>query len=197
MRLLAVTAVLLSLGLTGCMSTPPSPPPTFQRISFAQRPPFVLDVAAIEIDDRAAPPRNPPHVGHQFPVPPIQAVRDWASDRLKAAGRSGVLRVVVLSADAVEASLPRTGGIRGAFTRDQSERYDVAIALRLEIRDPATGRSASVEGRATRSGTVAEDVSGNDKLALWYKLTDGTISTLDAELDRQIRQNFAGFLRGY
>lgn len=197
MRLLAAATVLLSLGLAGCMSPPPSPPPTFQRISFAQRPPFVLDVAAIEIDDRASPPRNPPHVGHQFPIPPIQAVRDWAADRLKAAGRSGVLRVVVLSADAVETSLQRTGGIRGAFTRDQSDRYDVTIALRLEIRDPATGRSGTVEARAVRSGTVAEDVAGNDKLLLWYKLTDGTISSLDAELDRQIRQAFAGFLRGY
>jgi hypothetical protein len=197
MRLFAAAALTMALALSGCMSPPRSPPPTFQRISFQSRPAFVLDVARIDLDERNAPPLTPPQVGHRFPVSPVQAIRDWTADRLTANGRgSGTMRVIVLAADAVQSSLPRTGGIRGAFTRDQSEAYTVTIALLLEIRDPATGRSASAEARAVRSATVAEDVTDNDRQVTWYKLTEGTISALDAELDRQIRQNFAPFLRG-
>lgn len=195
MRPFAAAMLLLSLTLAGCMSPPPAPPPVFPRISFQTRPQFVLDAAQLELDDHNAPPLVPPQVGHLFPISPVQAIRDWTQDRLVANGRgSGTLRVTILSADAVQTSLPRTGGIRGAFTRDQSEAYTVTLAVRIDLRD-GSGNRASAEARAVRSGTVAEDVTDNDRKLTWYKLTEGAISALDVELDRQIRQNFAPFLR--
>ena len=193
MRLLA--ALVLTLALAGCSSAPP-PAPEFPRITFQSKPPFRIEVAHIDIDRSYDVPRSAPHVAHLFPESPAQAARNWAVDRLRASGKSGVLHVSIQTADAIEVPLPRTTGLRGAFTRDQSEQYVVTVALRLELSDPATGRSAVVDARAERTASTAEDSSMNDRRALWYRMTDGVMSDLDQELERQIRQIVAAFMGG-
>ena len=56
-------------------------------------------------------------------------------------------------------------------------------------------RRASVTSRAERSRTVAENISIQDREKVWFEMTEAMMNDLNASLDRQIRKNFAPYLR--
>ena len=83
----------------------------------------------------------------------------------------------------------------GDFTIPQSERYDLNIAVRLQIVD-ANGRSmASVDASATRSRTVAADATLNDRERVWFDMTEQAMADLNGSLDKSIPQYMRTYLR--
>ena len=95
------------------------------------------------------------------------------SDRLRPGGDEGWAEAVIRDASATETALQRTEGIRGAFTTDQTERYDAIIAIDVRIFDPAGKELAYASATARHSRTVAEDATLNDRERAWYGMTDG------------------------
>ena len=80
-----------------CETAPPSrdsAPP-----SFAALPPLVFDLGRIEVVERPAAP-HPDDVAHLFPTPPAVAIALWVTERLRASGTVGALRVTVDEASA-------------------------------------------------------------------------------------------------
>jgi hypothetical protein len=128
------TALLLSLlGLAACSSS--ATRPTFQEIRFEDRPKLRLDVATIEVERVFRPTLKEPQVEHLFPVPPEIAAESWARDRLEATnpGAPRRARVRILDANVKETPLQKTGGLRGAFTTEQSERYDATVEVSVDL----------------------------------------------------------------
>ena len=135
---LAVTALLAVAAIAvGCETAPPSrdsAPP-----SFAALPPLVFDLGRIEVVERPAAP-HPDDVEHLFPTPPAVAIGLWVTNRLRARGTVGVLRVTVDEASARSTRLETNADLEGLFTKEQAERLDLRLRVTIEAID-ASGAS--------------------------------------------------------
>jgi hypothetical protein len=127
-------------------------------------------------------------------VRPADAAERWARKRRQAAGAEGVAVVKIVQACVVEVALTRTEGVRGAFTTDQTERYDGVLEVAIEASSRATGRRAMVSSRAQRSRTVTENITLNDREKVWFEMTEALMNDLNASLERQIYDNFGTFV---
>lgn len=196
-RRLGGMALLLIMGgvVASCMQSAP-PPPKFPAISFTGQPKIPLRVGAIEIAQDYTPPLEAPNVDHQFPIPPAQMAARWAQDRLLAAGGTGTARFVIKQASVLETELARTEGIRGAFTKDQAQRYDAVLEVEIEIRNDRGFRDGIVTARIERSRSVEEGIDINQRQAIWYEMTKDMAQALDAEMERTIRANLTAYLAG-
>jgi hypothetical protein len=187
----AVPALLSGLILASCQPTPPRI--GHPQISYAHLAPISLDVGQIEVATEYQAPLGPPHVDHLAPTPPAEAARRWALDRLRAVGTTGTLRVVIKDASIVEVPLPRTsgGGVRGAMTRDQSERYDGRLVVELVIDQPSRRYHGFTGATVARSMSVPEDVSVAGREDVWFTITQQMLANLNTQLEQGIQNNLA------
>ncbi len=188
-----VVAAGLSAGLAACETAPRSA--EYPEITFNHLPRLNLDVARIDVVRAYRSPSAKPNVEHLFPVEPAAAAERWARQRLKAVGVTGSVRATVVSAAVVEVPLKRTTGLRGAFTTDQSERYEGAIEMKIELSIRGGTERASVSARSELSRTVPENITINDREKLWFEMTEEMINQLNVLLEREIRKNFKAYLR--
>ena len=186
---LAAAAILL-VAAAGCATPAPAPEP---QLGYAHLGPIRLDVAGIEIVDAYLPPLREPHVEHEFPVSPAEALLRWAQDRLVTAGRERRARFVIRDAAVREVRLPRKKGLRGLFTTDQSERYDGRVAVALEIRSGRNVRDAIVEAVAERSRSVPEDASVEERERVFLQITEDLVASLNGEIEKQIAAHLAAY----
>ena len=185
--LIAFSAIFLA----ACASPPPSP--QFPQLTFTHLPPIKLDARNLTVvDDYRSAGRT--DVSQGMPVPPAVAVHQWANDRLVPAGNNGQIVVTITEASVEKTELERTRGVRGFVTTDQSERYDGRLAVTVEIRDPQARRGGDVSAVATRSRTVAENVSLNQRDKVWFEITESMIKDLDRELEKAIEQFLQPFI---
>ncbi len=179
--------------LSGCATKVEKP--GFSQISFAHLPPINLNVARVEVENRYVSPATRPNVEHEFSVSPAAVASNWGRDRLKAVGQSGVARVIVRRASVVEVPLKRTAGVKGAFTKDQSERYDAVIDMKVEIRDANGDLRVTAESTAKRSRSVSENISLNGREKVWFEMTEAMMGDLNTSLEAQIRKHMNRWLR--
>ena len=189
----AICAVMV-VALAGCQSAPP--PQRFPELTYGHLGVMRLDVERIEIVNEYQAPLAPPNVDHLFSTPPERALRRWAQDRLAASGTPGrYARFVITDAKVTETNLPRTTGITGAFTKDQSQRYDLSMSAAIEIReDRGNFRTGYATASTSRSRTVREDISVNDREKVWFEMLEQAMNEINTELERQIKANMARFL---
>lgn len=182
-------ALLLTGGLPliAACTPPPPPSPDYTQIGFGHRSPLRLNVARVVFRDESRQPREAPEVGHLFPDPPATVVERWVRDRLQAVGSTGEIEAVLREASVTETTLPRSSGLRGLVTREQSERYDARIALTLRARNARGEPDGSVEVRLERSTTVRENLGRGERTAIWHRLMEEMARSLDEEMERAIR----------
>ena len=181
-----------ALALAACQ---PPDKPRYPDITFDHLPPIRLDVAEIVVKSAYQEPLDAPHVGEQFPISPSRAARRWVDDRLQAVGQRGTATVTIVESSAVETELERTEGIKGVFTKDQAQSYEIAIEVLIEAMDPVGPRSATASARITRKTSVAEDVTLNEREATWYKLTQDGMNSFNEVMERQIGKTLGGFTK--
>ena len=187
-----IVAAALGLALlAGCETQVPVQ--KLPDLTFAHLAPLQLAVQRVETVSRFAPSLRAPNVEHAFPVPPARALEQWANQRLKAAGGGAQARFTILDAAVTETKLPRDTSMRGAFTKQQSERYDARVEAVVEIQDGARHGAANAIG--TRWITVGEDVSLNERERIKFNLIESLMKDFDAEIEKNIRQHLAGWIR--
>ena len=204
----AATLLKLGLALAACLGglaacTNPPDPVRFPDLTYAHLGAIRLAVARIEIVDVYRPPLAAPNVEHRMPAAPAATLRRWAEDRLVAAGGPGAAqgsaRFVIRDARVTETELPRTSGVQGLFTTDQGQRYDLRMEVALEVLDAGSGANGGVAGSvgavATRSRTIAENATLDERERLWFSMVEEATSALTAELERRMRQTLARYIR--
>ncbi|WPZ36898.1 hypothetical protein T8K17_12225 [Thalassobaculum sp. OXR-137] len=198
MRLDRRTLMLSALAAAGVGSlaacTTPNPTPVYPDLTFVNRPPIRLNVGTLQIIDEVVPPMTAPNVEHLAPVTPAAAMERWARDVLQATGTSGRAVMAVRQGKIVEERLKTTGGIKGAFTTDQSERYIVSMAGQLDLFDGAGIRLGQALAEAERSKTIAENASLNDRERLWYELVEATARDFAGSMERAIKRELAAYV---
>ena len=95
----------------------------------------------------------------------------------------------------VEKPLKPLGGIRGTFTKEQSERYDARVEVEISAVDGRGLRSAKAMTTSSRSRTVPEDATLRQRQVLWYELTERVMQDFDRTFEAQIRKHLAVFLK--
>jgi hypothetical protein len=178
------TCVVLLVMAAGCTDT--TRQPDLPELTWAHLKPITLDVASIEIIDATEKTGAAPHVEHLFPLPPEKAAERWARDRLRAGGLAGTARFIVRQAGVVEVELPRTQGLAGLFTRDQSERYDAVLDALLEVRDDNGRLMGQVESVAQKSRSVVQDASLYERQQEWFAMTDDLMRLFNAGMEGNI-----------
>lgn len=162
---------------------------------FAHMAPINLDVASVEVVSKYRMPLAPPNVEHQFPTSPEKALKNWATDRLKAVGRQNTARLSIYEASVVEAKLTVDKGFTGLFKKEQAERYDAKLEGTLEIVDPRGVTLGFVEARAQRSRTLGEEVSLNQRDKFFYELTETLLKDFNAEMEKSLRTHLGAWMR--
>ena len=189
-RILCTLFVLASVAVMGGGCSNPPPRPVYTDIRFSGEP-LRLDVAdVLPVEENYKPGFKAPNVEHLFPVVPVRALEFWPRDRLRAAGSRNHARFTILNASVRETELPKTPGLQGTFTREQAQRYDAVIEARLDIVDEARFVSHSTSARVTRSQTVPEGISPNEREKIWYDMTRGLMTEFDQAMEQNIRSNF-------
>jgi hypothetical protein len=191
-RLLCRIAALFAVVLAGCSSTPPEV--RFADITFGHLPPHTLTVSRVDIESTYQAPMRSPNIEHTAPVSPERALRRWAQDRLKTSGMPGTARFIIVNASIVETPLSLTGGIRGAFTKEQAARYEATIEASLEVLDERGFRRGFATARVQRSTTSREDSTLNDRDRLLFTLVDELMKDFDREMERSMRQYLTGYM---
>ena len=105
------------------------------------------------------------------------------------------LEFVIGDARVTETELPRTPGVRSTFTNEQAQRYDGRMAAAIEIRQVRGNfRVGDAAASATRTRSVAENISLNDRERVWYEMVEQMMADINGELERQVRANLPRFL---
>lgn len=190
--------IILALALTGPLAACESPPPrpTFPDIRFTSEPPIRLAVGGVDVQSNFRPSFQAPHIEHLLPVPPARAMENWAHDRLVAGGGNVRARFVINDASVVGVELKKTEeGITGAFTKEPSERYDATVAATLQIVDDHGLPVRTVSVKASRSQSVLEGITPNDREKTWYDLITRLMADFDQQMSREISANFGGYFQ--
>lgn len=182
-----------ALLLAAC-ETPPDRQ-VFPTLTFQDRPPIRLDVAQVEIVEAYKAPGTAPHVDHLFPQKPADVAAAWGRDVLRAVGERGMATYTVVDASATQTALPRTSGMTQMFKTELSDRYDLRIEIKLEVGNPLLASTGYVVATATRSQTVAENMTLNQREAVWFQMTESAMRELDKKLEAEIRDKLKPFVR--
>ncbi len=185
--------IVILLVTAGCETS--VEPRSFPEQTFLHLPPISLNVAEIDIVVLFEPPLKAPHVEHEMPVPLHKAIERWVVDRIRTVGSSGQAVVTVRDASVVEKRLKPLGGIRGTFTKEQSERYDARVEVEISAIGGRGLLTAKAMTTSSRSRTVSEDATLRQRQVLWYELTERVMQDFDRTFEAQIRQHLAAFLK--
>ena len=187
-----VLAGLVALVLAACQTPPPAQ--RLPELTYGHLDRLNLDVAALEVVSEFRSPMKAPHVEHLFPTPPQTALERWAADRLEAAGRQGIARFVIKDARGTATPLAIDKGLAGVFKKEQSVRYEARVEAFLEIVDERGFRKGFASARVSRTRTLGEDATLNERDKAWFDLTEAVTRDFNAEMEKNIRQYLGGFL---
>jgi hypothetical protein len=183
-----------SLVLLAACDTPPMRQ-SYATLTFQDRPPIRLDVAEVEIVQAYQAPGVAPHVDHLFPQKPVDVAANWGRDVLRAVGQRGQATYTIVDASATDTPLPRSSGLTQMFRTEQSDRYDLHIAVKLEVANPQLQATGIATAEAFRSQTVAENMTMNQREAVWFQMTESAMRELDGKLEAAIKDKLRMFVR--
>lgn len=198
MRLSILRPTILTLALAGALAACESPPPrpTYPDIRFTDQAPIRLAIADVEVRSEFRPSFQPPHVEHLFPVPPARAMENWAHDRLAPAGGNARARFTIQDASVVEVELKKKEeGITSAFTKEPAQRYDATVQATLQIVDERGLPVRTVTVKSSRSQSVLEGITPNEREKTWYDMTKALMADFDQQMSTEISAHFSGYFQ--
>lgn len=178
-----VLALLLSLSLSGCSAGREAPKPV-PVMDFAHMAPYPVRVAAVQVEDKYVPSANPADVSSGFAVPPDIAARQYAENRLKAAGGSGdALHFVIEDARVIHSVEHQDEGrVAEWMGTNLSDLYEVTLRVRLY--------TAAVDGRQSAHSilTLSRTISIPQHFTLGEKEYEQSqfVASLIQDLDRAV-----------
>lgn len=191
-----LAAVLAVFTVSAC--TTPEPVPDFPDPSFTDARPFTFRAADVVVLSEFQPNFEPPRVEHLMPLPPERALRAWARDRLAVTGEGDMgaglrtVRLVIGDARVTEERLDTSSGVTGFFTDEQAWRYTARIDVAVQVmRDREVLASATTEG--SRTTTVSEKASLNEREEAWYALVTRLMEDFDQAMSQNVRQYLAEY----
>ncbi len=151
----------------------------FKPLSYSYLTPLRLNVGEIRIEDHAPPP-GPSDLAQGAPVPPEEALRRMAQDRLVAAGSSGT---AVFSIDQAAITGDGSGGP-----------LDGTLAVHLDIIGNNGGHSGYAEAHVSRQFVPGTGTDNDGLKAQLYNLTVQMMQNMNVEFEFQLRRTLADWM---
>lgn len=193
--LLPTLALAIATTLAAC-TTPPPPRLNLPEIGFAQSGPLVFAASSVETVNEYRSSFVSPYIEHMLPQPPARVAERWARDRVQLDNsQNNTVRVVIKDASVIEQDIAKTPGLRGQFTNDQVARFEVSMAVTVEVRDARGFKLGEASASSKRSNTLAEKATLNDRDLLIYNLIKDTSAEIDRGLEQGIRQYLPLYVR--
>jgi hypothetical protein len=186
-------ALLALLAVSACEMPPQKQ--AFPALTYAHKGPIVFNVGSVDVVSRYISPMKAPNVEYLAPVPPNQALMQWARDRLRADGGPGLVRFAVTDARIVDVPLPLEGGIRGSLTRQQSDKFVATLAAEITVLDAQGVQRGFVRANAERSRTISEGTPPAERDKVLFELTESVMNDMDANLEQAIRLHLSRFIQ--
>jgi hypothetical protein len=136
--------------------------------------PLGLNVAQIRIEQRYMPSGAPPDVSQLDPVPPVDALRSMATDRLQALGATGTAVFSILNA----ALIRKDDTLSGTFE------------VELDVYSAPDTRAAYATASVT--GSYSGDL--DDIRSRLYDMTRSLMDRMNVEFEYQVRRSLGGWL---
>ncbi len=185
--------LVVGMAVAGCADKP-LVAERFPPVSFTDKKPYFFNVARVEIVPKFQSSSTPPHIEFDMPVSPENALKRWVEDRIKPAGTTGTLRVLINDASATETPLPRDPNASQLFNTEQTERVDMNVIVALQILDERQFVKAEVTGQASRSRTLPEGIKLNQKDKILYEMVVELIHNMSDQVDPQIQATFPTYM---
>lgn len=166
-------SLLLPLLLAGCGGGGESRR-TYPPLRYDYLTPLRLNVAAIQIEQRFVSSGAAPDVTQNDPVPPMQALRAMAEDRLQALGSSDRAVFVIQNASLVRRGDSLSGN----------------LSVELDIYTTPDTRAAFAQ--ASVSGTFSGDL--DDLPGRLYDMTKNMMDRMNVEFEYQVRRSLGTWL---
>jgi hypothetical protein len=163
--------LLLPLLLSACGA---EPEPVYDPLRYNYLPPLQLNVAGIQVEQRFIPAGVPPDVTNQDPVPPIDALKAMANDRLQAFGTANKAVFAIL-----DASLTR-----------QNDTVVGSFAVSLTILDDSGTQTGFAEARVQSRHSLRI----SELRPVLYDMTKSMMDDMNIEFEYQIRRNLKAWL---
>lgn len=190
-RFLTIVLFVTALGACAAPERNVYPDITFNHLS-----PINLDVLSVTTVRGYEPSYEMPNVAHEMPVLPEAVMRQWAHDRLVASEQGDArLTYTIVDANVTATSLATDETLKDWFTDEQAIRYEVSLAARIDIADPSRNASGVAEAASKRSITVPEGATLNVRNETLYDLINGAIQDLNNQLDANVREYLAMWVR--
>jgi hypothetical protein len=165
------SALLLPLVLAACGGEDER---VFEPLRYNYLPPVQLNIASIAVEQRFVPSGIDPDVSGMDPVPPVEALKAMANDRLQAFGTSNKAVFAILDGSLVR----QDDGVNGS------------MAVSLTIFDGNGTQLGFAEARVQSRRT---GVSGNLAPVL-YDMTKAMMADMNVEFEYQLRHNLKDYL---
>lgn len=191
LRPLAFT-LAAALGLAACETS--LPPDDFAEITFRYAAPIDLSARTVEVVRAYRAPLEAPYINHEMPVDPVATAARWGRERLNPVGGPAEVTVTVAEMSVTETPLETEGGLRGAFTEDQAERYDMRVVMQVDVADAATGITSQTTVTALRSRTVPEGITLAEREAVWHAMLEQLMRDMDQRLSAAVRRELAVYV---
>ena len=190
---IVVTVVALQLVLGGCEVSSPSR--AKMEVSFTHLPRIALNVAHIEIANRVQMTAAKKTNYRGLETLPLRIMRRWARDRLRAGGRIGTAKFVIIDASLVGRPLAGPKGLRSLFTQSQKTQHNISMEARIEIsRKEAEGSIGFAHASVRILRTVPEGITLNEQEDLLYKSLAKASDNFNSEIEAQISEHLTKFL---
>jgi hypothetical protein len=183
----AAAPALMLVVLAAC-AAPVEPVETPDAMRFTEKPPIGLSVARVEIETMDTGERVDHEVLAKFAVPPEEAMRQWARDRLQAGGGTGVGRFTILTAAVEEEKQQPAKGAVGWVSPAPGGRYTITVEGRLEILAEG-GQRGMTAAKVARAKTLEPGLTAGERTRALYDLTLATMTAFDEQMERAIRRH--------
>ena len=190
-KLVSLLVVFCVATLAACANTPPSPA---KSLDFSNKHIINLDVADIRVVEDYKSPLAAPNIEHLMPYSPAEAMKVWVRDRLRATGANKWLQVTIVDASVLATNLPKTKGLQGVFTVDQDKKYEARLEVVLRIYGDSPLSEADTTVSVTRSVTIPENYSVNQRNAAYEKLIREMMEMLNDKLEKNIQNYFGNYV---
>ena len=150
----------------------------FRPLSYSYLTPLRLNVGGIRIEDHVPPPAGP-DLAQEAPVPPEEALRRMAQDRLVAAGSSGT---AVFSID------------QAAVTGEPGGPLDGTLAVHLDIIGNNGGHSGYAEAHVSRQFVPGAGTDNDGLRSELYNLTVQMMQDMNVEFEYQLRRTLSDWM---
>jgi len=177
--------VFVILLLAGCSSEPVE----YQPLTFTRYQPIYIAVSSIEIVEEYKSPMRPPYIEHLIPYSPAEAMRIWTRDRLRTAGGSKTMQIIIRQGDVTTTDI-KSGGLSLGSNR----RYDARLEVEIRIYGQGVISEASAYVNATRNMTLPGSAADATRNRAFRKLIADMMEEVNAEMERNLFQYMGNYI---